>query len=231
MTDLMVAARIAPREKFVTIYSGMEVEPFLDSGIHRPRARRQLGYGPEHVVVGKIARLAPLKGHSDLVQAAGLVVQRSPSVRFLLVGDGVLREAIQRQIAAAGLAGHFQFTGLVSPERIPELIAAMDVVVHTSLREGLARVLPQALLAGRPVVSYDVHGAREVVIPGETGYLVPPHNIGFLAEALVQLADDPDLRQRQGRGGRRFVDQFRHQRMTSRVRAVYEILLAGRPSV
>ena len=66
----------------------------------------------------------------------------------------------------------FVFTGLVPPARVPELIQASDIIVHASYWEGLARVLPQALIAGKPVVSYDVDGAREVVIPGETGYLL-----------------------------------------------------------
>ena len=184
MTELMVAAGVAPREKFTTIYSGMEVEPFLHSAEHRERVRRELGYGPEHVVIGKIARLFKLKGHDDVIRAARSVVDAEPNVRFLFVGDGVLRGRLERQIAAAGLADHFQFTGLVPPERIPELIAAMDIVVHASLREGLARVLPQALIAGKPVVSYDVDGAREVVIPGETGFLVPPRDVDGLAAAL-----------------------------------------------
>ena len=74
MTDLMVAAGVAPREKFTTIYSGMEVEPFLHSGEHRERVRRELGYRPEHVVIGKIARLFKLKGHDDVIRAARSVV-------------------------------------------------------------------------------------------------------------------------------------------------------------
>ena len=78
------------------------------------------------------------------------------------------------------------------PERIPALIGAMDVLVHASLREGLARALPQALIAGKPVISYDVDGAREVVMPGETGYLLAPRSVEPLAEALVRLAQDRD---------------------------------------
>ena len=201
MTELMVSAGVAPREKFTTIYSGMEVEPFLQSGEHRERVRRELGYRPEHVVIGKIARLFQLKGHDDVIRAARSVVDAEPNVRFLLVGDGVLRGRLERQIAAAGLADHFQFTGLVPPERIPELIAAMDIVVHASLREGLARVLPQALIAGKPVVSYDVDGAREVVIPDETGFLVPPRDVDGLAAALKRLAADPALRRAVRPGG------------------------------
>ena len=228
MTDLMVEARVAPREKFTTIYSGMEVEPFLHSGEHRERMRRELGYQSEHVVVGKVARLFHLKGHQYVIQAARQVVDAQPNVRFLLVGDGLLADRVRRQIAAAGLEGHFQLTGLVPPERIPELIAAMDVVVHASLREGLARVLPQALIAAKPVVSYDVDGAREVAIPGQTGYLLPPKSVTEMADALIRLAADPALRDRLGtEGRRRFTDTFRHERMTAQLRSLYERLLAG----
>ncbi|HID78564.1 MAG TPA: glycosyltransferase, partial [Planctomycetaceae bacterium] len=112
---------------------------------------------------------------------------------------------------------------------IPKLIAAMDIVVHLSLREGLARVLPQALIAGRPVVSFDVDGAREVVIPGQTGYLAPPKSVQPVAEAILQLAADPDLRARLGREGqRRFTDRFRHEQMTAALRRLYVRTLEAR---
>jgi glycosyltransferase involved in cell wall biosynthesis len=229
MTDLMVSAGVAPREKFTTIYSGMEVEPFLHSGEHRERVRRELGYWPEHVVIGKIARLFKLKGHDDVIRAARDVIDAAPNVRFLFIGDGIFQERLRQQIAAAGLTDHFQFTGLVSPERIPELIAAMDIVVHASLREGLARVLPQALISGKPVVSYDVDGAREVVISNETGFLIPPRDVLMLAEKLKSLAADPALRDRLAQEGRqRFADVFRHERMTEQLREMYQSVLAGK---
>jgi glycosyltransferase involved in cell wall biosynthesis len=232
MTELMVSAGVAPREKFTTIYSGMEVEPFLQSGEHRQRVRRELRYGPEHVVIGKIARLFKLKGHDDVIRAARGVVEAEPNVRFLLVGDGIFRSRLEQQIAAAGLERHFQFTGLVPPERIPALIAAMDIVVHASLREGLARVLPQALISGKPAVSYDVDGAREVVLQGETGVLVPPRDVAGLAAALSTLVTNPALRERFGQEGRRrFTDVFRHQRMTEQLRGLYrDVLTRNRAS-
>ena len=229
MTDLLVSAHVASREKFVTVHSGMEVEPFLAANERRQQIRSQLGYTDEHVVVGKIARLFHLKGHEYLVRAAEQVVAARPNVRFLLVGDGILTDQIQSHVRRSHLESYFQFTGLVAPEKIPELIGAMDIVVHTSLREGLARVLPQALIAGKPVVSYDIDGAREVVIPGQTGFLLPPKSIQELADSMCQLAADPELRERLGsKGCELFSDRFRHERMSDQLRQLYERILESK---
>ena len=100
--------------------------------------------------------------------------------------------------------------------------------MHASLREGLARALPQALIAGKPVISYDVDGAREVVVSGETGYLLAPRSVEPLADALVTLADSRELRQRLGHAGReRCTDQFRHETMTRQLRELYQRLAAA----
>ncbi|MCA9129592.1 MAG: glycosyltransferase family 4 protein [Planctomycetales bacterium] len=228
MTDLMVNARVAAPEKFSTIYSGMDVEPFRACGEHRSTARRELGYGDADVVFGKIARLFHLKGHEYFIEAAAKVVADNPHCQFLLVGDGLLRAELEQQIDKLGLHQHFKFTGLVPPERIPYYLSSMDCLVHTSLREGLARTLPQALIAGKPIVSYDVDGAREVAIPRETGYLLPPKSIEPLAAAIAELAADQGLRDRLGQGGAaRFTDQFRHQSMTRQIRELYVRLLEG----
>jgi len=103
----------------------------------------------------------------------------------------------------------------------------MDLVIHASLREGLARVLPAALIAGTAVISYDIDGAREVVLPDETGLLMPPRDVDALAAAMTRLVGDEPLRQRFGRAGRqRFADQFRHETMTAQIRQLYERVLA-----
>ena len=226
MTNLLVDARVAPQAKFTTIRSGMEVEPLLDCDRHRDRSRHELGYQPEHIVIGKIARLFHLKGHQYVIEAARTLVQKEPRVRFLFVGDGLLRQQLGRLISAAGLDAYFRLIGLTPPERIPELIAAMDIVVHASLREGLARALVQGLIAGKPVVSFDIDGAREVVLDAVTGYLVSPRDSKGLAVALERLAGDPALRARLGEEGRRrFTEPFRHQRMTAELRSLYGAIL------
>ena len=110
MTDQYVAAGIAPPEKFTTVYSGMDVEPFLNPPRPREEVRRELGYSPGHIVVGKVARLFDLKGHVDVIDAARHVVSKNDQVRFLFVGDGSLRGQLEQQIAQAGLTGKFDFT-------------------------------------------------------------------------------------------------------------------------
>jgi glycosyltransferase involved in cell wall biosynthesis len=228
MTDQLVAAGVAPREKFTTIYSGMEVEPFLNSGRLCDLVRRELGLTFGDVVVAKVARFFHLKGHNDLIAAAKLKVERHPNIRYVLIGDGILRPQIEAQIAAAGLTDHFRFTGLVPPSRIPELLSACDIVVHTSLREGLARVLPQALLAGKPVISYDIDGAREVVRDDHTGYLVAPGDTETLALRIVQLANAPKDRAAFGATGREECrTRFDHREMTRQIRDLYERLLTA----
>lgn len=227
LTDQYVAAGIAPRDRFTTIYSGMDVDPFLNPPRPRNEVREQLGLTAAHVAVAKVARLFHLKGHKFLIEAARQIVDRCPNVRFLLIGDGILRTQFERRISELGLTDHFILTGLVAPERIPELINASDIVAHTSEWEGLARVLPQGLISGKPVVSYDVDGAREVVIPGETGYLLPVEEISGLADAICELAESSELRHRLGSNGReRFADVFRHQTMTAQIREVYQKVLA-----
>ncbi len=229
MTEQYVAAGITSVDRCDTVYSGMDVEPFLTPPRPPEEVRKELGIEPHHIVIGKVARLFHLKGHKYLIEAAKQIVEAQPDVRFLLVGDGILRSEFEERISELGLSKHFIFAGLVPPERVPELIHAMDIVVHTSVWEGLARVLPQGLIAGKPVVSYDVDGAREIVIPEETGYLLPPESIEPLSHALIELASDPEKREGFGQTGRsRFTDQFRHETMTRRLREIYQRVLDER---
>ena len=229
MTDLMVKANVAEEQKFSTIYSGMDVDPFLNSSQFRSQMRADLGIGDEHIVIGKIARLFHLKGHEDIIQAAKAVVARYPNVRFLFVGDGLLREQLDRQIKDSELGEYFCFTGLVDPSEIPKLIAAMDILAHASYREGLARALPQALISGVPAISYDIDGAREVVLNEITGLLVPAGDINGLSDAMLKLVQDSAHRKKLGaEGKRRFADRFRHQVMTSEIRGLYVKLLESK---
>jgi glycosyltransferase involved in cell wall biosynthesis len=227
MTNQLVAAKVAPLEKFTTIYSGMEISDFINADSHRSSVRQEFGFDDDDIVVGKIARLFDLKGHEYLVTAASEIVKTNPAVHFLLVGDGILREKIEMQIERAGLSEHFHFAGLVPPSQIPRYLGAMDILAHTSLREGLARALPQALLAGRPVVSFDIDGAKEVCISEETGYLIEPRDVAGLETAILKLAESKALRDALGNRGQQIcAAMYPHQIMTNQIRALYEQLLA-----
>ncbi len=221
-----IAAGIDRSEKFTTVYSGMELDWFLKAEADPIAVRREFGIPDDALVVGKIARLFPLKGHDQLMDAAPAIVKRHPDVRFFLVGDGVLYDHLRKRALDAGILNNFVFAGLIPRERIPEMLSVMDVLVHTSLREGLARVLPQALAMGKPCVSFDIDGAPEVVIPDQTGYLVRPGDSVGLADAIARLLDDLELRTRMGAAGRRKVDPaFRAETMVNEISKVYKKLV------
>ncbi len=226
MTAQALRAHVGAESQFTTIYSGMEVEPFLQADGVRERVRKEFGFHPDDIVIGKIARLFHLKGHEYVFAAMPGVVRRFPNARLFLVGDGKLRSKLERMAERLGIRDSVTFAGLVDPARIPELIKAMDLVVHASLREGLARVLPQALISGKPVISFDIDGASELVLPGRTGILVPPQSVEGLEEAMVYLISHPEEARRMGMEGRRlFTDTFRAERMVSRIDALYRTLL------
>lgn len=222
MTEKAVAAGVAPPGKFVTIYSGMEVDPFLADDGARERVRSRFHVAPDDIVIGKIARLFELKGHEYILDAAPEILEKFPNVKLMFVGDGILRESLQKHAERLGIADRVIFTGLVDPGEIPAMIKAMDMVVHSSLREGLARVLPQSLLSAKPVVTFDIDGAREVVIEGETGFLVEPGSIDGLADAIIRaLSDMPRAKAMAEEGRRRFADQFRTETMVREIAEYY----------
>ncbi len=189
MTEQFLARGIGRPGQYTTIYSGMEVGPFLarpseDSPESRASVRRELGLCAEHVVIGTVARLAELKGHDDLIDALGEDLRAHAHWRLLWVGDGWWRERLTRRLEEAGLRDRVVMTGLVPPERIPALLRAMDALVHPSYREGLPRTAPQALLSGVPLVAYDSDGAGEVCIEMRTGRLVRTGDIAGLRQAV-----------------------------------------------
>jgi len=227
MRDQSLAARIGKRDQYVTVYSGMETAPFINPPVSREAVRARLGLAPQHVAIGTIARLFHLKGHDDLLDAAPQLCRRFPNLRFLWVGDGLLRGEFESRIARMNLRDRFILTGLVPPEQIPELAGAMDVLVHPSRREGLARAIVQGQLAGAPAIAYAIDGNREGMIDGETGILVPPFDQPRLTEAVAALASDDERRHEMGRAGRAFaLGRFDAKVMVDGLERVYADALA-----
>jgi glycosyltransferase involved in cell wall biosynthesis len=227
MTRQALAAGVGSPEQFTTVYSGMEVEPFIHPPKDRTGMREELRIPQDRIVFGTIARLQPLKGHNDLLSIAGEVFKQVPQAHFLWIGDGVFRPQFEATLREKGWTDRFTLTGLVPPARVPELLPAMDVVVHPSYREGLARALPQALLAGVPVVSYDCDGAGEVCITGKTGELVKTGDAAAMRDAMIRLAKN-EGRAELGQAGRAFcLERFDAKVMVAQIEAVYKKYAMG----
>jgi glycosyltransferase involved in cell wall biosynthesis len=157
---------------------------------------------------------------------AAAVAREIPDVWFLLVGDGPLRDQIRADADRLGIGGRLVMAGRVAPHAVADYIQAMDVVVHTSLREGIARVLPQAGAVGKPVVTFHLDGAPEVVRDGVSGYLVPALDTNHVADRVVELLRDPARRRAFGEAGREFASEhFRIDAMVERINALYVELI------
>lgn len=228
MIDQYLAAGIGRPDNYTRIFSGFALEPFL-AARNDLEIRARYGLTPEHLVIGKIARITALKGHDDLLAIAPALVKRHPNVRFLLVGGGPNEESFRARTIASGVGEHFVFTGLVPPSKVPEITGIMDMLVHLSLREGLPRALPQALAAGKPVAAFNCDGAREVCVDGKTGFLLEPRDEPRLLERIAELCASADLRRRLGENGRALVRrQFSAEKMVEDIYQLYLRLLRER---
>lgn len=224
MRDQYLAAGIGKPDQYTRIFSGFPLEPFLNAQSD-PALRARYGLKPDDIVIGKIARLFKLKGHDTLFTIAPDLVRACPQIKFLLVGDGAWRGRFAAMARDSGLQDRFIFTGLVPPDQIPSLLGIMDILVHLSEREGLARALPQALAAGKPIVALDCDGAREICRDGETGFLIRQGHLNGLTERLLLLARNPALRAELASRGREFVQaNFAVEQMIENLHGLYQRL-------
>ena len=233
MTTQAITAGIGRPEQYVTAYSAIEEDDFLEpiSQERKREFRRKYGIDEDAIVLVTIARLFMLKGHEYIIESAKHLSKRFENCIWLFVGDGNLAERFKREVRQLGLAERIKFTGLLPPSQIPLAIQSSDILVHCSLREGLARTLPQAMLCGRPAVSFDVDGAREVVNEN-TGRLIEPKNIEQLTKACAELIEDEGLRKKLGENGRESVkEKFAPETMVDTIEAVYRKLLKQNKSV
>lgn len=238
MREQYLAHGIGLREQYSTVYSGMEVGPLLtaSAGQTREEVRAALGLGESDFVIATVARLAELKGHDDVLDALGPLMERRSEWRLLWVGDGWWRQRLLARARAAGISTHeldkspgpappaarLLLTGLVPPDRIAGLMRAADVLVHPSYREGLPRTVPQALLCGTPVVASDTDGTGEACIDFVTGRLVPTADRAALASAVEWTSDHRAEAAALAAAGRELCrDRFSAAAMVSGLEAVY----------
>ena len=235
MTVQALAQGIGRPEQFVTIRSAMETEHFIAPATKREELRARFGWDESVVVLGTIARLAELKGHDDMIDAFGEMLTQTgatanaPKVALLWVGDGWWRDRLVARLKALGIADRVAMTGLVDPSEIPAWISAMDVIVHPSYREGLPRAVVQGMLEQKPVIAYDVDGAREVCQHERTGLLVKAGDSRTLRAAAQWMIDHPNERRVMGERGREVVRvDFDWRTMNTHLLELYRRLGAAR---
>jgi glycosyltransferase involved in cell wall biosynthesis len=216
-----LAHGIGSEEKFVLIYNGIEVEKFCQQ-IDGQGLRSELGLEPDSKLVGMIGRLDEQKNPLDLIRTAAIVVEAYPGVQFLIAGDGPLRAECKQLIKSLGLEGVVFLLGYRSD--IPAILSILDLTAMSSLWEGLPIAFLEAMAAGKPVVANDVDGARDVVVDGETGYLVPPHRPPAMAERILTLLNDEEQCEDMGLVGQERSEFFSIERMVGALESLYRDL-------
>jgi glycosyltransferase involved in cell wall biosynthesis len=222
----VVAASGVPASRIVPIPPGVDTGRF-HPGVSGAAVRAELGLGGAPLV-GLVANIRGSKGHDVFLEAARLVLTGEPAARFLIVGDGIGFDDVRRRVAALGLEAAVRMTGF--RQDIPEVMAALDVLVLPSLRsEAASQVIPQALAVGTPVVATHVGGSGEIVREGETGRLVPPGDPPGLAAAILDCLQHPARARAMALRGQAVV-RAHHSLDASMARttAVYEDLLSRR---
>ncbi|RME45919.1 MAG: glycosyltransferase family 1 protein, partial [Chloroflexi bacterium] len=220
------------KHKIQVIYECFEMERFAN---WTKEARRQLraewGIMPQEVAIGLVGQVLRHKGHEEFIRAAVLVVKEFPATRFVIVGDDALSSDkdflpfLRGLVLELGLSSHVLFAGY--REDIPRVMASLDIITVPSWAEPFGRVAVEALASRRPVVATKAGGIPEIVEDGVTGLLVPPKDPEALAQALLRLCRDPDLRARMGRLGPATARRFDVTEHARQFEQTYEAILKG----
>ncbi|HLO13696.1 MAG TPA: glycosyltransferase [Anaerolineales bacterium] len=215
---------IRSADDFEIIHNPVNTDSFCPAPSIRDYARRQLGLEEDIFLVGSVARLAPPKAHLQILEAAKQVVQKDSSVRFVFVGDGPLRAAVEARIHELDLDHHIILAGPRTDVNL--LYPAFDVFILPSIREGFPLALVEAMASGLPVIASDLGGIAEAM-GEETGTRIPPGDSNSLATAISRLKCDPVLRNEFSRRARlRAVECFSLPVILGKYLNVYRSALA-----
>lgn len=211
---------IASKEKYILIRYGLDSKVFDSNKYDKSQIRKELGLKDSRVV-GMVSCLKPQKNPLDYIKAAALIKMSLPDVKFILVGDGILRGMVEREVKKRGLENSFFLLGWRND--VPRVLSSIDVAVLTSLWEGLPFAILESLSSSKPVVSYNTCGISEVLKDSSNGFLVEPGNIELLADRILQLLEDTRLLEEMGRKARQSIEreEFKPGFMADRVDKVY----------
>lgn len=222
---------IGREEQYSVIRSSLDMEYLLNLEVDVNEMKKVLGISSNDKVIGKISRFSPLKGHKYLFDVIPDIVQKYPNVKFLLVGSGEQEIEFRELVKEKKIEKYVIFAGLIDHDKVPNYIALMDIVVHTSLLEGLARIMPQSFVLGKPIVSFDIDGAHEIIEHGQSGYLVKPMDKEELMNSLLVLLNDNEKAKAFGEiGKKRVLKEWDKNFMVSQMDLVYQSLIKKRLS-
>ena len=208
-----------PAARTVTVHEGIDIG--RAEAAPPARLHEELWLPHQAPLVGNVAALVPHKGQRHLIDAAALAVRQVPDARFIIAGEGELRPALEKQIKEHHLEKHVLLAGF-RPD-VLSLHNAFDIFVMSSVTEGLGTSVLDAMACGKPIVATTAGGIPEVVVDGETGFLVPPRDPEAMARAIVTLLNDEPLRLRMGQAGRlRAQTKFSAERMVQDTLRVYQ---------
>jgi glycosyltransferase involved in cell wall biosynthesis len=217
-------ARLIRPEHVRVVYLGAPLDEFSQPRTAEEIAdtRREFGVKAGETLVGTITRLHESKGNEYLVEAARRVLDARPATRFVLLGEGPLRPALDAQAAALGLGDRFVFGGFVKD--VARALWALDIAAFPSLWEGTPLTVFETMAAGRPIVATDADGLMDVLTAGRDAVIVPRRNAAALAEAIVSLIDDPAARARLGAAARETARQYDIGAFVRKMEQLYEVL-------
>jgi glycosyltransferase involved in cell wall biosynthesis len=226
--DDLVSLGVAPAERTSVIRLGLDLDARLHSDPDaRLRVRKELGVGPEQILIGWLGRMTEIKRVDDLLRSFADLRARGVNAVLALVGDGPLLSQLEVLAERLGIGNSCRFVGFSAD--VGRFLAAFDVVALTSANEGTPVTLIEAQAAGIPVVATDVGGTSDVVAHGETGLLTPPGNPTAFADGLERLAADASLRRELGAAGRQRVKgRYARERLADDIDRLYRSLLAER---
>ena len=209
------------RGKMEVIHNGIDLATLPPFDPDRAGARAALGFDPARRLVAQVGRLEPQKDYPTYLAAATRVAAAMPAVDFLIVGGGKLEAELRGEADRLGLGARVRFLGIRND--VPALLGAVDVCVLTSLYEGLPNVVIEAMATGAVAVATDVGGARELVVPDETGVIVPVRAPDIGADATLALLRDEARARRMALAARaRIVERFTVEAMVRRTTAAYD---------
>ncbi len=226
--NVLATLPVAPN-RVLTLHDAIDTRRFSPERANREKVRKEFGYEEETPLVGFVGRFSPGKGHEELLNAAALIREQQPDVRYLIVGEpshGEERYAEEiRQLARElQVDSIVRFAGFRND--IPDVMAAFDLLAFPSHAESFGIVLIEAMAMQRPVVSTNCDGVLDIMVHGETGLMVPPRDAHAFAGALQQLLEDPSLRARMGAAARRrVITLFDQQHQLDRLEDIYHSVL------